>query len=428
MLSVNDVRLVMVGKSAALSTGAMDELNKGEVGAFTPSGVRINGSNVAAQDKIVLALKMYDGTLKVSDVIEKAETMSVGVKGGQDDQESIDYIGYNGTSGDIEEINHNNYIITVYLEEYFEADRDGRYNKHMRATTGETADKHAVVQELAKDGIRNLGIKSKDSEKYLKSEVISAATHAALGTGTATSATIKFTKGSPYVTGFADVSDATGGTALAVGNFIKVGTTDTSPLYKIVEMDTTSDFIKLDSVYQGETDLFDDTDLKTVTATAFDAAAVGLKISSLPLTFDINRIGRDRFKKVKFTITATNFGDTLSTSAQSATKGINTAEEVAEHEYAQQGFEFGDNKYQIGEPNLYANKLSVDFTEDCYDAISIRWRHRLQNAFREDMSYKEIQIFTPNSTEPVWLSTSTNGLRDLLESFFGLGATGLEPS
>lgn len=430
MLSINDVRLVMVGGAANLSSGDFDSLNTGEVGVFTPNGVRVVGATAAAQSKIVLALKMNDGTIKVSDVIEKAELMSISATAGKDDQESIDYIGFNGTSGDIDEIVDNNYFITVFLEEFFEADRDGRYNKHMRATTGATPDKHAIVQELAKDGIRNLGIKSKDSEKYLKSEIVSAAAGTVLGTGTATAATIKLTKGSPYVTGFDDVTDATGvgAVALTVGNFLKVGTTATSPLYKIVEVNATGDFLKLDSAYQGETTLLDDPALTQVSATAFEAAAVGLKISSLPLTFDPSRLGRSRFKKSIFTITAANFGSTLITSAQSANKGVNTAEEVAEHEYAQQKFEFGDNKYEIGEPNLFSNKMSVNFTEDSYDSISIRWKHRLTGAFREDMSYKEIQIFSPESSEPLWLSTATDGVRDVLEAFFGLGATGLVPA
>lgn len=428
MLSINDVRLVMVGGAANLSSGDFDSLNTGEVGVFTPNGVRVLGATAAAQTKVVLALKMYDGTIKVSDVIEKSELISISATAGKDDQESIDYIGYNGTSGDIDEITNNNYFITVFLEEFFEADRDGRYNKHMRATTDETPDKHAIVQELAKDGIRNLGIKSKDSEKYLKSEIVSAAAGTALGTGTATAATIKLTKGSPYVTGFADVTDATGGVALAVGAFLKIGTTATSPLYKIIEVNATGDFLKLDSAYQGETALFNDTDLTQVAATAFEAAAVGLKITSLPLTFDPSRLGRSRFKKSIFTITAANFGTTLITSAQSANKGVNTAEEVAEHEYAQQKFEFGDNKYEIGEPNLFSNKMSVNFTEDSYNSISIRWAHRLKGGFREDMSYKEIQIFSPESSEPLWLSTATDGVRDVLEAFFGLGATGLVPA
>lgn len=423
MLSNKDVRMVMVGAAGSLSAGGFETLNLGEVGAFTPTGVRLNTAGAATADRLILAQKMYDGTIKVSDVIEKAEIMEASNIKGKASTESIDYIGFNGSGGDIDAIPNNNYFITVYLEEFFEATRDGRYNKHMRATTDETPNKLDIALQLINEGALNLGVFSKESEKYLRTDLVVDVASTDLGTGTGVA--IKFTKGSPYVTGFTDVNDSTGGSALAVGKYIRVGTALTDPVFKIVEIDTVGNFLKLDRKYQGETQTFGHAALKQFEGTNVGQGtdvAVGVKITGLPMSFDPTRIGRSRYKKAIFTITGQNFGNTEFTGAQSASKGRNVWQVVAEHEYAQQKFEFGDNKYEVGEPNLFGNKMFVDINEPFYDCVSLRWRHRLTGSFREDMSYKELQIFIPGESNPVWFST-TNGLGPVLNAFCGVSAT-----
>jgi len=427
-LGVRDVRLIMVGAGDALSTGGVNGLNTGEVGAFKVDGTRITAANDAGTERFFLAAKLADGTLQRSDVIDVAEITGIRATAGANDQESVDYLGFNGTSGDIAELNNNDYFLSVHLQEYYESHTDGRMIKHARAYTEDTGDKHAVAKELVKDAIRNMGIKSKESEPWLKAELVSAEAGDALGTSVDD---VVFTQGSPYFSAD-DIDDSTGGAALAVGNFLRIGTAVTDPIYEIVEIDAGSNIGKLANPYQGPSATIADTGLEQVTLADFDAAAVGVKLTSWPLSFDAARVGRSRFRKRTYTLAAANFGDTLITNSQSADKGVNAAETVAELEYFQQKFEFGDNKYEIGEPNLFATRSNVDLSEDSYESLTITFKHRKastgsSSSFNEDMSSKEIQLFTPSSADPTWLDDGSNGLRLVLEQIAGLGSGDLTP-
>jgi hypothetical protein len=416
MLSIKDVRPIFVTAAAALSSGGFDSLNTGELGVFTPAGVRVTGTNVAAQDRIILAAKLADGSIQKSDVIDKGEILQASAIEGADDQEFITYVGFNGTTGDIEEINSNAYIISGFIQQLFESETDGRYNKHIRANSGTTADKHAIAQELAKDGIRNFGVKSKEPSPRLKAEVVTDADSAEL-TGTVT--TLTATKGSNVL-----AIDGTITNSGLVGGFLRLGgTADTDPVYKVTGYSASATVI-LDTPWQGDSGAVT---AEFTSLADFDAAAVGLKLTGLAFPFFLNRVGRIRFRKsiIDFVLNDT-FGDTLVTEAQAATKGRNTWEEVAEHEWAMQAFEFGDNQYEVGEPHIFPKRQNVDNSKATYDAITIAFRHRLTGGFRDDMSNKELQIVYPSDAEPTWLSTATNGVRDVLEAFTGVGTTGLE--
>lgn len=414
MLNKKDVRQIMVGKkSTALSTG--DAINVGEVAAFTPSGTRLLGSNASAQDKIVLKCKLPNGEIQVSDVIEKAELQLLTAQSGYDDQDAIDYIGFNGTNGDIDAIADNDYFLTVYLQHYYESESDGRYNKHIRAHTGESPDKFDVANQLVRSANLNLGVFSKEPEKYLKAELVSE------GANTAVDATVVafvFIQGSRHVS----VTTTTG---LSAGDYLRVGTALTDPVYKMEAVDTVNNIVTLATPYLGASATVAHGSAKIVEDTAFDAGKIGVKISGLPLTFDWNRLGRSRFRKAIYDYSAANFGNTPITRAQAAHKGRNPAELVAELEYFQQGFEFGDNKYQIGEPNLFRDRFSVDPTVAFYDSVNFKWRHRLVGGFRDDMSNKELQIFIPADL-PAWWTDGTNGLRKVLVDFAGLGSNDLD--
>jgi hypothetical protein len=417
MLSADHVRQVMVGKTGVtLTTGDVNSLNIGEVGVFTPAGTRLLTAAAAAQKQIRLGCKLPDGSIQMSSLIDKSGVGQLNAVAGANDQEFITYYGFNGTSGDIEEINSNTYIITGYIEQYFESESDGRNNKHIRAVSGLVADKHTIVQELAKDGARNFGVKSREPEPRLKAEIVSADDGAAL-TGTATEFTM--TKGSNQIK--IDGTLTNGG----VDSFIRLGgTATTDPCYKVTAY-TANVSVTVETAWQSASVVIPVAEIEVITKIEFAAAAVGLKLSGLPLSFDSARIGRSRFRKSIISFAAVNFGETLVTNAQSANKGTNASEEVAEQEYAQQKHEFGDNHYEVGEPNLFRSRFTVDLTEASYDAISIKFYHKTTGAFREDISNKELQVFYPSSAVPNYVS-ATNGLNDVLETFAGLTAGDLD--
>lgn len=413
MFNTKDIELVLVGSSPVALTTAVDStpatLNSGEIGLFTPNGVRILGANAAAQSKFKFALNDA-GNIIVSDVIDKATITQLVPKVGSADVEQVDYIGFNGTSGDIAEIADNNYIVTVYIEELYTATKDNKYNKHFRANTGTTADKHDVVQQLSRDAIRNLGLGARDPNPVFKAEIVSADAGTALNVAVTD---LTFVNNSKYVT-------LTGAaTGIVVGQFIRVGLTVTSPIYKVVAINGL--VLTLDTVYQGTTQTLLDTACQAVTASNFEAAAVGLKLTGIPIPFRLDRVGKQRFAKNIWNIGMSEFGTTLYTQAQGATRGVNATPSVAELEYFAQGFEFGDNKYEIdnGRPILYSNRQLVSGAYPFYNSITLRFEDRLFGAWKHDVSPKQLTIFTP-STDPAFMSTATNGLRAVLATMTGV--------
>ena len=53
--------------------------------------------------------------------------------------EQQDSIGYNGTSGSIEAINNNLYLVSIYVQEYLTSSTDGRKIKHFQYHSDATA-------------------------------------------------------------------------------------------------------------------------------------------------------------------------------------------------------------------------------------------------------------------------------------------------
>ena len=420
MFNTKDVDIVMISSSPvalnAVAGSTPDTLNSGEIGLFTPEGVRILGANAAAQSKFKFALNDA-GNIIVSDIIDKATITQLVTKQGQVDQEAIDYIGYNGSTGDIEAIADNNYNATVYIEELFTATKDSKYTKSFRTSTGATPVKHDIVQELAKDAIRNLGIRARDPNPLFKAEVVSAGASSTVATG---SGTFIFTKGSKFFSA-TDIDNSTGGAALIPGTFIRTSNSLTAGIYKIVDVDATNNIGTLDIVYQDPSAIIANAVLRQVTAAAFAAAAVGLKLTGIPIPFNLARVGRQRFAKNIWNIGLREFGNTLYTQAQGANRGVNAMPSVAEKEYFTQGFEFGDNKYEVdnGSPVLFDNRRLVSGAFPYYNSITLRFEDRLLGAWKNDISPKELTIFSP-STDPAFMSTATNGLRAVLATMTGV--------
>jgi hypothetical protein len=201
---------------------------------------------------------------------------------------------------------------------------------------------------------------SRESAKWIKAELVNSGTKTALGTGTATSASIVFTKGAKTVKGFADVDDDTTNAVLAVNELIGVGGS-----YGIIEsIDTTNDTLTLKYAWQGETVTVNDTSVDRVTVA--NKGDYGIKISGLPQE---SSVGRFQPYAVAFDLVAQDtFGDTPITFDTAAFVGTNTSEIVAEREFFYKGNQ--------GDPYRYCrNTFAKTYEAEniLYDAINISW-------------------------------------------------------
>ena len=420
MFNLNDVEYSLVGASPVALTTSLgispDTLNSGEIGLFTPSNVRILGANAAGIKSFKFA-QNNNGSVIISDAIETSKITQLVPKVGSAPVVQIDYLGFNGSTGDIEEIADNNYIVTVYYEELFTATKDAMYNKHFRASTKAAPDKHAVAEQLVRDAIRNLGLLARDPNPLFRAELVSAGASSTVATG---ADDFVFTKGSKFFTA-TDIDNAVGGNALLVGGFIRIGTALTSPIYKVVAIDTVNNIGTLDTIYQGNTATIADTALRQVTAAAFNGGAVGVKMTGYEIRYDFNRVGRIRFNINIWNVGLSEFGSTLYTQAQGATRGVNASPSVAEIEYFTQNSEFGDNKYEVdnGRPVLFSNRQLVSPVYSFYNSIHLRFEQDNISGFRKDISSKQLSIFTPSS-DPAFMSTATNGVRAVLATITGI--------
>lgn len=424
MQNVQNVEQVFVGKSpVALTTGVAttpQTINDGEIALFTPAGERILGANASGQKVFRIASKL-DGKVFISDNIETNNITMLTQRFGAPAVEQVDYIGFNGTTGDIDEIDDNIYSVTVYVEEFYQAIKDNKYTKRFNVITGANADKHDIAEELCRSGILNVGLLTRDPEPIMKTELVSAAGGSNLGTGVGN---ITLEKGSRFFTAD-NISDTTGGgEAIAVGSFLKIGSAADSPLYKIVFVDAANNIGQFDTIYQGENVTAPDTAFRIVTSGDFLGAAVGVKMTGYVKPFDFSRVGRLRYSQNIWNIGMADFGNTLYTQ-NGHQRGINIPELVAESEYFHQSFEFGDNKYEIdnGRPVLFSNRQYTSGAFPFYHAIILRFEFKLWGAWKEDISPKQVTIFTPGGAgtdnDPDYMSTATNGFRAVLAAITG---------
>ncbi len=279
--------------------------------------------------------------------------------------DQVDYIGYNGTSGSIDVINDNVYMIRLLLN----TGTSFSHYQHKILDLPFKSDVTATQQEIA-DGMTDIAVRTieRQPEKPIKFERICDNAGTALGTGVNTTT---FTRGSKYFT-CTDIDDATGNAAMAVGDYIRIGTGVTDPVYKITALDTTNNVGTLDVPFQGEDYSAQDTAFERIPAASVSAANFGFKLTARPLTFSL---GTYEYRKLRFTTTVLDdFGTTTVTNSTGASEGSGEYEQVAEMEWKFQGNE-NSNFYRstANGPVTPARKDADDTNSYNYSLVTIEY-------------------------------------------------------
>jgi hypothetical protein len=237
-------------------------------------------------------------------------------------REQVSYVGFNGTTGDIQAISLNNYKLTLS----YKHDKD-KYSEQLNYKSYFYLAPNSVTSSMvAAEFTYQI---ANDVSADVIAERVAAGTGATPGAGN-----YVFVKGSNVIT--------MPTSALAAGDIVRVGTTATDAVYIVTEVLTTTT-AKLDVAFQGTSVTLAAAAIETVAS----VTAWGIKLTGRPLVF---RLGLFKFNKVSFEALLSNFGTTIYTLATTPTKGSGAYEDVAELEWFALGFEGAVDRTSYARP------------------------------------------------------------------------------
>ena len=368
------------------TTGGVDSLAAGEIGVFKADGTRVNDANVASVTSYFLARGNDKGQgYWKSDLIVVANmTPTTSAKLPVAETEQHDTIGFDGTSGSLEAINNNLYLVRMYIQELLTSSSDGSVIKHFQYKSDATATQVEVSNGLVKSAINNF---SKEATKYVAFKQLINNAGVAVG-GAATS--LIWTNGSKTVSADAVNQAVTG---IAAGDYIRVSNTLTDACYKVtkftVHTATTKATIELDYAFQEATATVARATNRVIAAATAATADTGVDMLGQPLAFSI---GKFFYKKARWVVGLEDFGTSSSANVAKASKGIGEGKEVAEMEWFMAGFE--GETYRMGEPVIYNFQGTAD-TSLLYAIYSISFQDVSLVGFENNISPKLLQIAIP---------------------------------
>lgn len=427
---VRNVDNIIIGVDAALSaSGTIASLNTGEVGAFSPDGRRVVQAGAVAGLEINTAdvteyFLVKGGTtpLQISDVIKVSDTKEISVGLAAAATEQHDTIGYDGTSGSLEAINNNLYLVRMYIQELLTSSTDGRTIKHFQYKSDASAQQYEVALGLVKSAINNF---SKEATQYVAFKALCSE---ALTAGNDFDNAISWSKGGKTIQCTTNVQYG-GGTNVVVGDFIRLATSDvatalTDDVYRVEQVSGLVLTVDRPIQITAYTDTGNNNaGNEVITAAEGLAANWGIDMLGLPLSFSV---GKFFYKKARWVVGLDNFGTSSSANVAKATKGSGTYEEIAETEWFLAGFE--GETYRMGEPAIY-NFVGVA-QNNPYSVLNIVFEDKSLVGFDNNISPKKLTIAVPDNAGggscSAWADYGTaDSLAEVLED---LGPTGTDLS
>lgn len=433
MFSQNHVQQLLIGKaSVSLTVVATDGdrpegLATGEIGAFTvggnryvESGASTGESNAVAGNQFRLFQKRADGTVLRSDILSTANIEKVVRKTASAATEKLEYYGYNGTSGSIEALDENFYRIRLALKEgYANNDHGTEYYRHAIYKSDATATQAEIALGLVKNGNEGMSREKRNGVFPIEFKAIS---NVALASDFVFDATFEITgrKESKILNVAAATPTYNTGTALAVGDFLRIGTAAgatggavalQSDVYKVVSLPSTTT-IELDRplMTASGTYLIADGAITVIPAATGIAGNWGVGIAGKELTtVTSTEVGRIVYKKVDWVSGLEGSDNITYTSNTSAFAGVNVYEQIAELEWFVQGNE--GNFYRKGYPMIDNPRRDVEDTT--YETIDIVYNDVNKGLIGQANNRKVLTIAIPTSNPGFW-TNGTDGLADVL--------------
>jgi hypothetical protein len=413
---------VAVGGSATITTG--NTLNQYEVGLFTKDGTRMTEALADTNTSFYVGVGGANSKLAFkSDLLSFANVTRISHRAYSAATQQSDYIGYNGSSSSIEVINNNLYMVDVYVEDYLTSSHDGRYIKHFQYKSDSTATQAEIAIGLAGSAVANWSREAKNAsgDPFMKFKAVC---NTALDTNNEIDNTLTVTKGSKVVN-IATAANYNGGTAIAVGDFIRISDTDvtvalTDAVYKVVEINSLA--LTLDRPYQGTTHTAAHGDTNTYgnqVITAAQGAAADWGVFMEGQAKD-HTIGKEFYGIVRYNFSLSGFGSTTTTSNATAAEGYGVENQMKDLEW----FAYGNQgeSYRMGEPAVhnFSSLVDVQSVADGYDVVTIEYESSDVVGFTANVGKKQLYILIPEltsgSTAPNYaLNATTDDITDCLE-------------
>lgn len=347
-MTQNDVMQLLIGKDVGASSPSnsvgdsitsYSDLIDGEIAVTNAHNVVLSATSVLTDDVVKeqgIKLILRDGTeLIQSDLIKQENILHFKTQVDVADAEQVSYIGYNGTSGEIEAANSKLYVVRINMKEQ---DVTG-FGQELILNSPYKSDASATQLEVALGLVQSLSrTLRRQTVPPIQAELVCDVAYAATA---AFAGAVTFVKGQQYVTCGTN-TDYNTNVDLAVGDYVRfsdaqatTGCLTTDGIYRVEEL-TSSTVFKVDRPIEEESfsAVASGKACATVlTAAKMAAADLGIKLSGVERAFTV---GKTPWSKVSFTIgldSSSSFGDTPVTYSTAMTLGQGNYEQIAELEW-----------------------------------------------------------------------------------------------
>ena len=304
-------------------------------------------------------------------VLTRSQIATASSVAGELASEQVDYVGYNGTSGAIQVLPINFYLIKLeHVPNQFAYGKRPANYKYGTYTSSAGITQNSAGQLDVANGLVNSLVQNfrpnRTTDWRVKSELVNSGAGAAI-TGAPTSFTFtRYSKTVTYV--------GTDPTNVVAGDYLRVnGLTPGDPVYKVASITPATNTIILDTVYQGDTATILNAAMEVVTVAGL-GADWGIKITGIKQKYDVNRWRQ--YDKVRFNTFLEGFPNTATPTAVTTTAafdGIAVYEQVANDEYISWGDEGQVFVDQV--PPLFREQDAVVGQQ--YQPAVIGWLDRL---------------------------------------------------
>ena len=284
--------------------------------------------------------------------------------------EQVSYVGYNGTSGAINAIDYNEYILSLIYKHDDMMWSEQINIKPYLVTTESGAKASTVAIQLAKQI-------NADSFSKVTTDAVCSATVTS-GNGWASNHDATVVNGSTNITVGTSLNYATS-TELAVGDYVRIGTIGggtalTNSVYKVTALVSSTVFTvdrpitQASGTYAGATD-----DMEVIPAATAEAASWGIKFTGLVLDWIAK--GVFPYKQVAFDLTLKGFGSTTQ-STTAATYPMGYYKQVSDLEWFSQ---FGSDGLRNATQHPVPTGRSETSSSVNYHCWTIRYKGSAEN-------------------------------------------------
>jgi hypothetical protein len=261
-------------------------------------------------------------------------------------QEQIYHIGYDGSTGAIDASGTDDFVVRITMKHNKDMWSQQANTRIIRlsptASTVDTTVMDFIGTEFGNDAFLTTEVKI----ERLNSDA-----------GAADGGNWTFTNGSKTAT-------TTVATTAAVGDYIRVGTAVTDPIYKVAAKDSAGTTITLDQKFQGSTVTV--TTPEYITAALATAASCGVKITGKAQTFTVLKFP---YAVVKFDLTLSGFGTTAVTKTQESKVGSGVGAQISQLEQIGVAYEGAIDRAGDSAPTGRSDAA----TGSNYDVITIEY-------------------------------------------------------